>query len=331
MNNLKILVTGCAGLIGANFSRYLLNKNYEVIGIDDLSGGYIEYIDKRAKFYEFNLLDLKNLDKIFKTEKTDYVYHFAAYAAEGLSPYIRNFNYSNNILCSANIINCCIKYDVKKIIFTSSMAVYGELESPYNEEQVPLPEDPYGIAKYAIELDLRQAYKHFGLKYTIIRPHNAHGIYQNIWDKYRNVLGIWIRQALNNESLTVYGDGLQVRAFSDVIYFYEPLEKVMYGFDGEIFNLGSDKYHTISQAVELLQYIVSKNGHEVRIEYLEPRYVVKNAYCAHTKAIKLLNFNDNTDIEELITQMYNWAKLEKPREVKQMEYELEKNIYAYWK
>lgn len=327
----KVLITGCAGLLGANFSRYLLDKGYEVIGIDDLSGGYIDNIDPRTRFYIFNLLDNKTLDKIFESENVDYVYHFAAYAAEGLSPYIRHFNYSNNILCSANIINCCIKYNIKKIIFTSSMAVYGSNPTPFTEEQIPSPEDPYGIAKYAIELDLKNACHQFGLKYSVVRPHNVHGIYQNIWDKYRNVLGIWIRQALNNENISIYGDGSQTRAFSDVIYYNEPMEKLMYNFDSEIFNIGSDIYFSIKDAAEILKKIVNINGHNIDIDYFETRIEVKDAFCEHNKAIKLLNFKDDTNIEALITKIYNWAKDVKPKQVKSMNYELTKNIYSYWK
>jgi len=331
MNKTKVLITGCAGLFGSHFSKYLLDKGYNVLGIDDLSGGYIENIDERVRFFTFNLLDLNILNKIFESEKPDYVYHFAAYAAEGLSPYIRNFNYSNNVLCSANVINCCINHKVKKLVFTSSMAVYGESAPPYTEDHIPLPEDPYGIAKYAIELDLKQAYRHFGLHYSIVRPHNVHGIYQNIWDKYRNVLGIWIRQALKNENLTVYGDGQQTRAFSDMMYYCEPMEKLMKDFNGEIFNLGSDTYHSIKEAAGIVKNIVNRNGHHVDIDYLEPRFEVKDAYCNHSKAIRLLDFKDSTELELLVGKMYDWAKDIKPKEIKIMEYEIKKNLYSYWK
>lgn len=331
MKKIKVLITGCAGLFGTNFSKYLLDKDYQVIGIDDLSGGYLEHIDKRVKFFKVNLTDAKAIEKIFQNELPDYVYHFAAYAAEGLSPYIRNFNYTNNVLGSANIINCSINYAVKKLVFTSSMAVYGENKTPYFETYIPLPEDPYGIAKYAIEMDLKQAYRHFGLRYSIVRPHNVHGLFQNIWDKYRNVLGIWIRQALNNEDLTVYGDGSQTRAFSDIYYYCEPMEKLMFDFDGEIFNLGSDQYHTIVESANIVRNIVNQNGHNVKIKFLEARFEVKNAFCDHSKAISMLGFKDETVLEELVGKIYDWAKDVKPKAVKYMDYEIEKNIYSYWK
>src|SRR3990167_9134283 len=122
----KVLVTGVAGLIGSHMAKHLVSKGYDVFGIDNLSGGYAENIPLGVTFYCDDLTDKKRLASLFKKIMPDYVYHFAAYAAEGLSPFIRNFNYSNNLISSANVINECIKNDVKKIIFTSSMAVYGE-------------------------------------------------------------------------------------------------------------------------------------------------------------------------------------------------------------
>jgi UDP-glucose 4-epimerase len=327
----RVLITGCAGLFGANFSRYLLDRNYEVVGIDDLSGGYSDNIDPRTKIYIFNLIDLKSLENIFEAENPEYVYHFAAYASEGLSPFIRNYNYTNNVLCSVNVINSCINYNVKKLIFTSSMGVYGKQLSPFTEDMSPMPIDPYGIAKYAVELDLKAAYEHFGLKYSIVRPQNVHGIYQNIWDKYRNVLGIWIRQTLNKENLSVYGDGMQQRAFSDIKYYHEPLEKLMYGFDGEIFNLGADRHYKIKDAAEIVQNISKTHGYEVGIDLLEPRNEVKDAFSDHSKAKRMLNFKDETHLEELINEMIIWAKNKKPKTVKYMDYEIEKNMYSYWK
>ena len=253
----RILITGIAGLLGTNLSKYLLDKGYDVYGIDDLSGGYIENIDERIlnsnKFYKMNLVDVEKLNDFFLRNDIDIVYHFAAYAALGLSPFIRNFNYTNNIICSVNVINCCINYNVEKLIFSSSMDVYGDNIVPFTEEQIPLPLDPYGISKYAVELDLKNAYEQFGLKYNIIRPHNVLGIYQNIWDKYRNVIGIWIRQSINDEPLTIYGDGLQKRAFSDIKYYMEPFEKLIKGFDNELFNIGADK-----EFIEILNKLEKK-------------------------------------------------------------------------
>ncbi len=335
MKRIKVLITGAAGLLGTHLSTYLLDKGYDVIGIDNLFGGYLDYIDKRLiknkKFYKKDLLDTKSLEKVFVKHKPDYVYHFAAYAALGLSPFIRNFNYSNNILCSVNVINNCIKYNVKKLIFSSSMDVYGEGKPPYTEDQVPAPTDPYGIAKYAVEMDLKQAFEQFGLRYNIVRPHNIIGIKQNIWDKYRNVIGIWIRKILAGETITVFGDGKQKRAFSDIKYYLEPFEKLMDRADNEIFNIGADKEYSINDMAKITQKIANEFGYKPKIEYLESRNEVKEAFCNHDKAKKILGFKDQTKIDSCIREMLAWAIKQPVRKTKKMKCEIEKNLYSFWK
>lgn len=328
---MKVLITGVAGLLGANFSRHLIKKGYKVVGIDDLSGGYKDFVDQDVSFYEVNLTNPSIVKRVFSNEKPDYVYHFAAYAAVGLSPFIRNFNYSNNLIASANVITNCINHEVKKVVFTSSMDVYGTQESPFVESQKPLPEDPYGIAKYAVEQDLHAASRFFGLNYTIVRPHNVFGIYQNIWDKYRNVIGIWIRQTLSNQPLTIYGDGLQVRSFSDVSYYMDPFELLMTRGDCDIFNIGADSHTTILDAAKRFKKVAQLHGYNPEIVHLEKRDEVKVAYCDHKKAKEVLAFTDHTDFESLVNKMFSWAKDQPQRPVKMMNYEIEKNMYSYWK
>lgn len=328
---MTILITGIAGLLGAHLHRHFLKKGFNVIGIDDLSGGYYEFLSKNLDliFYQRKIGE-DCIDGIFEIHKPDVVYHLAAFAAEGLSPFVRCFNYQNNVIASASVINECIKHNCK-LIYTSSMAVYGSQEPPFNEDMEPKPVDPYGIAKYAVEMDIKQAHEQFGLRYNIVRPHNVLGVYQNIWDKYRNVIGIFIRQVLNNQPMTVYGDGNQTRAFSDVEYYMQPFEKLIDGFDGEIFNIGADKYSTINEVAEMVKKVALKHGYESSIIHLEKRDEVKHAYCYHAKAKNLLNFNDETELENLIDKMFDWAKNEPNRTVFKMDYEIQKNIYSYWK
>ena len=327
----KILITGVAGLLGNNLARHLLNKGHKVIGIDDFSGGYKDLVDPKISLYECNLVDDKKVSYVFLSEKPEYVFHFAAYAAVGLSPFIRKHNYINNVIASANVINACINHDVKKIIFASSMDVYGTQEPPFTETQRPQPEDPYGIAKYAIEQDLHAAGRLFGLRYTIVRPHNVFGIYQNIWDKYRNVIGIWIRQSLSGQPLTIYGDGKQMRSFSDVEFYMKPFEKLLETGDGEIFNIGADSCISISDAASKFQSVAKLNGLDTSIVQLEPRDEVLIAYCDHTKAKESLGFKDNTNFEELVDKMISWAKDQPRSPVKFMNYEIEKKMYTFWK
>jgi len=327
----KILVTGVAGLLGSHFSRHLLKKDHTVIGVDDFSGGYRDFVDPRVILIEGNLVDESFVKRTFVTTKPDYVYHFAAYAAVGLSPFIRTFNYKNNVVASANVINGCINNNVKKVIFASSMDVYGPQDPPFTESMIPWPEDPYGIAKFTVEQDLAAASRLFGIKYSVVRPHNVFGIYQNIWDKYRNVIGIWIRKTLSGEPISVYGDGSQIRSFSDVKYYMEPFEKLMTLGDGETYNLGADSYISIIDAAQKFQRIAREFGYNPDIVHFEPRDEVDVAYCEHTKAKNDLNFKDETSFEELVRDMFVWAMDQPDRAVKTKEYEVEKKMYSYWR
>jgi len=328
---MNILITGVAGLIGNNFSRYLLDKGYSVIGIDNLFGGYKEYIDERVKFYCFDINDVSMLEKVFEENQIDIVYHFAAYAAEGLSPFIRGFNYTNNVVASVKVINQCIKRNIK-IVFTSSLAVYGEIEPPYKENQIPVPEDPYGIAKLTVEMDIKQAHKQFGLEYNMVRPHNIIGLYQNIWDRYRNVIGIWINSALNGKGLTIYGDGKQTRAFTDVSFIMQPLEYLGWkNINAETFNIGSDKEYQVLEVANVVKEIAKNFGYVTDVEFVEGRHEVKYAFCDHTKAKEMIGLDDKTNIEKVVYEMFEWAMKQPKREQKMMEYEIDCNMYSYWR
>ena len=253
---MKILITGVAVILGSRLASFILeNTINKVIGIDDLSGGYIENIPEGIDFYKFNLTDLHAVDGLIQNVKPDIIYHFAAYAAEGLSPFIRKYNYENNLIASTNLITCSIKHDIKRFVFASSMSVYGnKYKPPFHEDLQQCPIDPYGVAKFSVEQDLKIAFEQHGLKYTIVRPHNFYGQNQNIWDKYRNVLGIWMYQIINDMQPTIFGDGEQVRAFSYVddslIPFWNASQKDE--CIGEIINLGGIKEHTINEACNTL-------------------------------------------------------------------------------
>ena len=327
----KILITGVAGLLGNHLSRYLLEAGHVVVGIDNLSGGYADLIHKYVVFCENDLVDTSVLKQIFRFYQPEVVYHFAAYAALGISPFIRNYNYTNNVIASINVINACVNHNVRKLIFSSSMDVYGKGLPPFSETDSLHPLDPYGISKYAVELDIREAHERFGLSYNIIRPHNVIGIYQNIWDRYRNVIGIWIRQILNHEPITIFGDGNIKRAFSDIRYCMEPFAKLINGYDNEVFNIGSDRVTTINEIADIVVNVAHEYGYNVKLNYSESRTEVKEAYCSHDKAKVILDFKDETDLVSTIKDMFDWARTQPNREVKTMPYEINKGIYSYWK
>lgn len=327
----SILITGVAGLLGSRMAAWLLKQqqDYQVIGIDHLKGGYQEHIPEGVIFYEMDLSVESPMD-IFSKHPIEYVYHFAAYAAEGLSPFIRKFNYSNNLVATASIVNACVEYGVKRLVFTSSMAVYGNGAPPFSECDKPEPIDPYGVAKYACEMDIRIAGEQHGLDWCIIRPHNVYGAHQNIWDKYRNVLGIWMYQKLHNQPFSIFGNGQQKRAFTCIDDCLLPLweSAISEKASKEIINLGGTIENTILQAAEILREVVGGAD----FIFLEQRHEVKYAFPTHEKSKELLHYQDITPLQEGLQQMWQWAKQQPARERQQWEkYEINKGMYSFWK
>src|SRR4029077_4579449 len=159
---MKVLVTGGAGFIGAHVARHLLEAGHDVVVLDDLSGGYESNVPTGAVFVDGSVPAPEPLDDLFQTHEFAHVFHLAAYAAEGLSHFIRRFNYTNNVIGSVNLINAAVNTGVKTFVFTSSIAVYGASpELPMTEETPAHPEDSYGIAKQAVELELRASREMF--------------------------------------------------------------------------------------------------------------------------------------------------------------------------
>ena len=327
-----VLITGVAGMIGSRMAEWIIEhqKEYTIVGIDNLSGGYLENIPAGVKFVQADLAT-ENLDDIFSKHSIEYVLHFAAYAAEGLSPFIRKYNYTNNLVATANVVNACIKYKVKRLVFTSSMAVYGHSPAPFTEFTPAQPADPYGVAKMACELDIQIAGEQHQLDWCILRPHNVFGRNQNIWDKYRNVLGIWMYQHLDNQPFSIFGDGSQKRAFSAIEDCLLPMwnATVLPEASKQIINIGSDVEITILTAAETLKEVM---GQDAQIQFLEQRHEVKNAYSTHEKAATILGYKDRTSLKEGLTEMWAWAKNQPKR--KRMEwdaYEIDNGMYDSWK
>ena len=336
MKDKTILITGVGGLLGSRMADWIIENKpeYEVVGIDSLFGGYLENINKEVVFYKRDLA-VDDISDIFNKHNIEYVYHFAAYAAEGLSPFMRKFNYSNNVISTVSIINECIKHNIKRLIYTSSMSVYGwgvKQGVEFNEADQPKPIDPYAISKYACEMDIQVAGEQHGLDWCIIRPHNVYGIGQNIWDKYRNVLGIWMYQMINNENISIYGDGEQTRAFSYIDDCLEPFwnAAVSEKASKEIINVGGINGYTINEAANI---ILDITGYErSKVQHFEPRHEVKWCVPSHKKSIDILGYNEKTTLREVLTKMWEWAKTQPNRERYKWEnYEITKGIYSYWK
>lgn len=304
----KALVTGAAGFIGSHVARHLLSAGIDVVALDDLSGGFRDNVPVDAIWVEASVTDIVRMQALFEEHVFDYVFHLAAYAAEGLSHFIRRYNYRTNLIGSVNLINLSVLHNVKCLVFTSSIAVYGKNQLPMREELTPRPEDPYGISKYAVELDLAAAHEQFGLDYIIFRPHNVYGEHQNIGDKYRNVIGIFMNRILLGEPLTIFGDGEQTRAFSyidDVAPVIARSVLVPEAY-GEVFNVGGDQPYTVNELVETVRATMGAPSHP--IVYLPARNEVKHAFASHDKARAFFEVPEAVELHEGLTRMAAWVR-----------------------
>jgi UDP-glucose 4-epimerase len=324
------LVTGAAGFMGSHIAEHLVQLGHRVVALDDLSGGFKENVPAGSTFVEGTILDCDLLERLFTEHQFDYVYHLAAYAAEGLSHFIKRFNYTNNLIGSANLINAAVNYRIKCMVFTSSIAVYGTAQTPMTESMIPLPEDSYGIAKLAVEQELKVSHEMFGLDYIIFRPHNVYGERQNIGDRYRNVVGIFMNQLLQGEPMTIFGDGQQKRAFthvSDIAPIIAESVDVP-GARNQVFNIGADKPFTVKK---LSKVIAEAMGLPHRVKYLSPRNEVVAAFSDHEKAYRTFQSRPSISLEDGIRAMTDWVKLHGARESSVFkDIEIIKNLPPSW-
>jgi UDP-glucose 4-epimerase len=303
----KALVTGVAGFIGSHVADHCLRLGMEVVGLDDLSGGFAENVPAGVAFVRGSVTDVTLVESLFREHRFRYVYHLAAYAAEGLSHFIRRFNYETNLVGSVNLINESVKHDVECFVFTSSIAVYGASRTPMTEEMTPLPEDPYGISKYAAELDLEAAHGMFGLPYVVFRPHNVYGERQNIADRYRNVIGIFMNQVMQGQPMTVFGDGTQTRAFShvdDVAPIIARAPRVP-AARNQTFNIGADRPYSVN---DLATEVARAFGVEPKITHLPPRNEVLHAFSSHEKVARVFGERPAVPLRDGIARMAAWSR-----------------------
>lgn len=324
------LVTGGAGFMGAHVAEHLLKMGHQVVVLDDLSGGFRENVPSGAVFVEGSVLDHELVNNLFRKYSFTYVYHLAAYAAEGLSHFIKRFNYSNNLIGSVNLINAAVNYGVECFVFTSSIAVYGAGQVPMREDTVPIPEDPYGISKLAVEQELRVTHEMFGLDYVIFRPHNVYGERQNIGDRYRNVVGIFMNQLLQEKPMTIFGDGTQQRAFTHI----DDVAPILAGCidnpaaRNQVFNLGADAPHSVN---ELANVVAAAMGKPVHIEHLDARNEVRIAFSDHSKAESVFGKKEKVSLQAGVQKMADWVKRNGARESSSFEgIEIERKLPASW-
>jgi len=324
------LVTGGAGFIGSHVADELLGRGHKVVVLDDLSGGFEDNVPSGAAFVKGSILDTDLIDRLFDRYNFSHIYHLAAYAAEGLSHFIKRFNYNNNLVGSVNLINASVNYGVRCFVFTSSIAVYGAGQSPMTEETIPLPEDSYGIAKLAVERELKVTREMFGLNYVIFRPHNVYGERQNIGDRYRNVVGIFMNQLMKGDPMSIFGDGEQQRAFTHIRDVAPIIAESadMPAAQNQIFNVGADVPHTVN---DLAKVVSSAMGKECNVIHLDPRNEVKIAFSDHSRAEAVFGARRKVSLAEGIQNMVAWVKDHGSRESSVFEdIEIPRNLPPSW-
>jgi len=315
---MKIFITGIAGFLGSHLAKRMVKLGHEVSGNDTLILGEKENLPKNTNFYEIDCCDFNQMCKILKD--IDIVYHCAATAHEGLSVFSPNFITKNIYQASVSVITASITNKIKRFIFCSSMARYGQQKTPFTEDMKTKPIDPYGIAKVAAENTLMLLSKVHGMEYNIAVPHNIVGPNQKYDDPFRNVMSIFINRNLQNKPSIIYGDGKQERCFSyidDVVFCLEKLalEKKI---KNDIFNIGPDENPiTIN---ELASIVANHTGYNLDPVHVEDRpQEVKIATCSAEKARKFLNYKTETSVVESVEQT---AEFIRKRGVKEFNYDL---------
>ena len=321
---MHIFITGIAGFLGSNLAQYYLKKNFKVSGCDNLIGGSLDNIDqKKINFFKANCEDFEMMKKI--TKNVDILCHAAAFAHEGLSSFSPVLITNNNVTGSVSVFTAAIVNKIKRIVYCSSMARYGNIKIPFREEDELKPVDPYGVSKVAAENILKILSKTHGVEYNIAVPHNIIGPNQKYDDPFRNVVSIMINLMLQNKKPIIYGDGNQKRTFSDIDDCIYCLDKLLTDpqIISQVVNIGPDEeYISINELYHLLSNKLKFN--------LEPKYLedrpneVKEATCSADKARKILGYKTSVNLDESLDKIINYIRKKGPKHF-QYNYPLEIN------
>ncbi len=304
----KAAVTGVAGFIGSHVADWLLEAGLEVCGIDDLSGGYEENVPAGCAFEAIDVRDEAAVDRWLAAAGADIVYHLAADATEGRSQFTPISATTRNYGGYVNVLTSAIRHGAKKMVFVSSMSVYGDQDPPFTEAMPTRPVDIYGLAKASSEHATEILADVHGIRYTIIRPHNVYGPRQNLSDPYRNVIAIFLTRAMAGEPVYIYGDGEQRRSFSYIDDCAPALARagLMDDTDGESVNVGAATHHSINQLVDAIELAL---GSPVKREYVADRpREVKYAWCDHTKAEQLFGRRPEVPLAQGLKAMIDWIR-----------------------
>jgi UDP-glucose 4-epimerase len=305
---MHIFITGIAGFLGSNLAEYYLGKNFKVSGCDNLVGGSLDNIDvKKINFFKANCEDFETMKKI--TKDVDVLCHAAAYAHEGLSSFSPVLIANNNVTGSVSVFTAAIINKVKRIVYCSSMARYGNIKIPYREEDQVSPVDPYGVSKVAAEDILKILCKTHKIEYNIAVPHNIIGPKQKYNDPFRNVVSIMINLMLQKRRPIIYGDGNQKRSFSDIDDCLYCLDKLLTDPNvvSQVVNIGPDEETTSIN--ELYHLLSNKLKFNLAPKFLQDRpNEVKVAICSSDKARKILDYKTKVTLDMSLDKIIKFIK-----------------------
>lgn len=307
----QIFVTGIAGFLGSHIARRLCELGYRVSGNDNLLGGYQTNVPDAVQFFKTDCNDLTTMTEHLKN--VDTVVHCAATAYEGLSVFSPSLVVGNTLQASVNVFTAAIRNKVKRIVFCSSMARYGNNPVPFTEDMPARPQDPYAVAKVAAEQILMSLCQVNNIEWNIAIPHNIIGPGQKYDDPYRNVISIMLNRCLQNKAPIVYGTGEQKRCFSyidDCVFCFEKLITDP-DLKGHIVNIGPDKeFVTIN---DVAQHIMKVCNFQGIIQYVPARPLeVHQANCSADKARKLLGYQQQTSLQHGIEKTKDWILQQGP-------------------
>lgn len=307
---MRILITGGAGHIGSRLAQHVIGLNHDVVVLDDLSCGYRENVPADAQLVHARADDQSVINDL---GPYDVVYHLAAYAAECMSPFVRRFNYENNVVQTAGLVSNLIDAEFRgRLVFASSIAVYGKCcKPPFRESMHCSPNDPYGVAKMACEQDIRVAGEQHGLDWCVVRPHNVYGPGQSLWQPYRGVVALWMRSILEERPVTIFGDGEQRRALTYVEDVLPALwaAGTLPEASGEVFNVGAGRPYSLNDLyLTLCDATMADVSRGVGRDYEPERHELRDAFCEGRKAKEVLGYEDRTSLLDGLCKTWEWAK-----------------------
>ncbi|MEH7380606.1 NAD-dependent epimerase/dehydratase family protein [Bacillus sp. JJ1533] len=300
---MKVLVTGGAGFIGSHIVDLLVEQSYDVIVVDNLSTGYITNLPPNVTFYEADIRTNK-IGDIFKQEKPDYVIHQAAQVDVSKSVLDPLTDAENNVLGTVRLLSCCIKHSVKKIIYASSCAVYGETNDCSINESFPIkPLSYYGLSKYIPEVYIKLFHDLHGLPYTILRYANVYGPRQSPKGE-GGVVSIFFNKLISGESPTIYGNGEQTRDFVFVKDVARANVLSLHNGSNEILNISRNEKISINQLYRIISSIARNSPTPTYRDQRKGEILYSR--LDNSKAKNVLGWNPSFDLFKGLTESYDF-------------------------